>query len=55
MTTAFRTRWFVPVLGVWMAMASSAIIVIGHHRLSAIAGAALLAPMGESSNRRPGR
>ncbi|RKT33426.1 hypothetical protein DEU34_2020 [Microbacterium sp. AG1240] len=35
-------RWFVPVLGVWMAMASSAIIVIGHHRPSEIAGAALL-------------
>jgi membrane-associated phospholipid phosphatase len=35
-------RWFVPVLGVWMAMASSAIIVIGNHRPSEIAGAALL-------------
>lgn len=35
-------RWVVPVLGVWMASATSAIIVIGNHRPSEIIGAALL-------------
>ena len=36
------TRWVAPVVGVWMAMATSAIIVIGNHRPSEIVGAALL-------------
>ncbi|WJM16936.1 phosphatase PAP2 family protein [Microbacterium arborescens] len=35
-------RWVAPVLGVWMALATSAIIVIGNHRPSEIIGAALL-------------
>lgn len=36
------TRWAAPVAGVWMAMATSAIVVIGDHRPSEIVGAALL-------------
>lgn len=36
------TRWVAPVLGVWMALATSAIVVIGNHRPSEIIGAALL-------------
>lgn len=36
------TRWVAPVVGVWMALATSAIIVIGNHRPSEIIGAALL-------------
>ncbi|SDQ87453.1 hypothetical protein SAMN04487847_2828 [Microbacterium sp. cf332] len=35
-------RWVVPALGVWMALATSAIVVIGNHRPSEIIGAALL-------------
>ncbi len=35
-------RWVVPVVGVWMALAASTIIVIGDHRPSEIVGAALL-------------
>lgn len=36
------TRWVAPVVGVWMALATSAIVVIGNHRPSEIIGAALL-------------
>ncbi|MDT3346064.1 phosphatase PAP2 family protein [Microbacterium aquilitoris] len=36
------TRWVAPVLGVWMALATASIIVIGNHRPSEIIGAALL-------------
>lgn len=35
-------RWVAPVVGVWMAAACSAIMVIGNHRPSEIVGAALL-------------
>lgn len=35
-------RWVAPVVGVWMALATSAITVIGNHRPSEIVGAALL-------------
>ena len=35
-------RWTVPLLGMWMALTTSAIVVTGHHRPSEIAGAALL-------------
>jgi len=36
------TRWVAPLLGVWMSLATSSIIVIGNHRPSEIIGAALL-------------
>ncbi len=36
------TRWVAPVVGVWMALATSAITVIGNHRPSEILGATLL-------------
>lgn len=36
------TRWVAPIVGVWMALATAALTVIGDHRPSEIIGAALL-------------